>query len=76
MCQNADIGPVHSEGHPHMLVHPIVGKDLGLIRVLEGNLARLTQRVPTMRIEHIPCNHAGVCCGGSIGVATSFHMSG
>ena len=25
-----------------------------MIRVLEGKLARLTQRVPTLRIEHIP----------------------
>ena len=36
-----------------MFVHPIVGEDLGLIRVLEGNLAKLTQRVPTLWIEHI-----------------------
>ena len=25
-----------------------------MVRVLEGKLARLTQRVPTIRIEHIP----------------------
>ena len=25
-----------------------------MIRVLEGKLAKLTQRVPTLRIEHIP----------------------
>ena len=37
-----------------MFVRPVIGKDLGLIRVLEGKLARLTQRVPTLRIEHIP----------------------
>ena len=37
-----------------MFVHPIVGEDPRLIRVLEGKLARLTQRVPTLRIEHIP----------------------
>ena len=54
MCQNADIGPVHPEGHPHMFVRHVVGEDLGLIRVLEGKLARLTQRVLTIRIEHIP----------------------
>ena len=54
MCQNADIGPVRPEGHPRMFVHPVIGKDSGLIRVLEGKLARLTQRVPTLRIEHIP----------------------
>ena len=53
MCQNADIGPVCPEGHPHMFVCPIIGKDLGLIRVLEGKLDRLTQRVPTLWIEHI-----------------------
>ena len=47
-------GPVHPEGHPHMYVHPILGEDQGLIRILEGKLARLTQRVPTLRIEHIP----------------------
>ena len=53
MCQNADIGPVRPEGHPCMFVHPVIGEDLGLIRVLEGKLARLTQRVPTLQIEHI-----------------------
>ena len=37
-----------------MFVHPILGEDQGLIRVLEGKLARITQRVPTLRIEHIP----------------------
>ena len=37
-----------------MFVHPVLGKDQGLIMVLEGKLARLTQRVPTLRIEHIP----------------------
>ena len=54
MCQNADIGPVRPEGHPRMFMRPIVGEDQGPIRVLEGNLARLTQRVPTIQIEHIP----------------------
>ena len=54
MCQNADIGPIHPEGHPLMFVRPIIGEDPGLIKVLEGKLARLTQRVPTLRIEHIP----------------------
>ena len=54
MCQNADIGPVRPEGHPRMFVHPVVGEEPGLIRVLEGKLARLTQRVPTIWIEHIP----------------------
>ena len=53
MCQNVDIGPVRPEGHPCMFVRPIIGEDLGLIRVLEGKLARLTQRVPTLQIEHI-----------------------
>ena len=37
-----------------MYVRPILGEDQGLIRVLEGKLARLTQRVPTLHIEHIP----------------------
>ena len=37
-----------------MYVCPILGEDRGLIRFLEGKLARLTQRVPTLRIEHIP----------------------
>ena len=37
-----------------MFVRPVIGEDLGLIRVLEGKLARLTQRVPMIRIEHIP----------------------
>ena len=36
-----------------MFVHPAVGEDPRLIRVLEAKLARLTQRVPTLRIEHI-----------------------
>ena len=54
MYQNVDIGPVRPEGHPRMFVHPVIGEDPGLIRVLEGKLARLTQRVPTLRIEHIP----------------------
>ena len=54
MFQNADIGPVFPEGYPHMFVRPVVGGDPGLLSVLEGKLARLTQRVPTIRIEHIP----------------------
>ena len=37
-----------------MYVRPVLGEDEGLIRVLEGKLARLTQRVPTLWIEHIP----------------------
>ena len=37
-----------------MYVCPVLGEDRGLIRVLEGKLATLTQRVPTLRIEHIP----------------------
>ena len=37
-----------------MYVHPVAGEDHGLIRVLEGKLAKLTQRVPALRIEHIP----------------------
>ena len=36
-----------------MYVRPILGEDQGLIRVLEGKLARITQRVPTLQIEHI-----------------------
>ena len=31
----------------------VVGEDPLLIRVLEGKLARLTQRVPTLWIDHI-----------------------
>ena len=54
MCQNADIGPFRLEGHPRMFVHSVMGEDQGLIRVLEGKLASITQRVPTIRIEHIP----------------------
>ena len=53
-CQNANIGPVLHERHPCMYVRPVLGEDQGLIRVLEGKLARLTQRVPTLWIEHIP----------------------
>ena len=54
MCQNTDIGPVRPEGNPRMFVRPAVGGDLGLIQVLEGKMVRLTQRVPTIQIEHIP----------------------
>ena len=53
-CQNADIGPVHCAVYPCMYVCPVLGEDQGLIRVLEGKLATLTQRVPTLRIEHNP----------------------
>ena len=51
---NADIGPVRPEGHPRMYVLLVLGEDQGLIRVLEVKLTRLTQRVPTLRIEHNP----------------------
>ena len=51
---NADIGPVRPEGHPRMYVLLVLGEDQGLIRVLEVKLTRLTQRVPTLWIEHIP----------------------
>ena len=37
-----------------MYVHPVLEEYQGLIRVLEGKLSRLTQRVPTLQIEHIP----------------------
>ena len=37
-----------------MYVCPVLGEDQGLISVLEGKLAKFTQRVPTLRIEHIP----------------------
>ena len=37
-----------------MYVHPVAGEDHGLIRALDGKLSRITQRVPTLRIEHIP----------------------
>ena len=37
-----------------MYVRPVAREDQGLIRVLEGKIARITQRVPTLRIEHIP----------------------
>ena len=36
-----------------MYVRPVLGEDHDLIRVLEGKLARLTQRVPTLHIERI-----------------------
>ena len=36
-----------------MYVRHVAREDHGLIRVLDGKLARLTQRVPTLRIEHI-----------------------
>ena len=54
MYQNEDIGPVRPDGHSHMFVRPVIGEDPRLIRVLEGKLARLTQRVPTLWIEHFP----------------------
>ena len=37
-----------------MYVHPILGEDQGLIRVLKGKLARITRKLPTLWIEHIP----------------------
>ena len=51
MLKNVDIGPVLPIGNPRMYVQPVAREYHGLIRVLEGNLARLTQRVPTLRIE-------------------------
>ena len=54
MCQNADIGPVCPVGHPRTFVRPVAGGDPGLIRVLEMKLGRLTERVPMIRIEHLP----------------------
>ena len=51
MFKNADIGPVFPIGNPCMYVRPMAGEDHGLIRVLEGKLAKLTQRVPTLHIE-------------------------
>src|SRR5713226_9088781 len=54
MCQNADIGPVRPEGHPRTFVRPVAGGDPGSIRVLEAKLGRLTERVPTIRREHLP----------------------
>ena len=53
MFKNGDIGPVLPVWHPCMYVRSMAGEDHGLIRVLEGKLAKLTQRVPTLRIEQI-----------------------
>ena len=36
-----------------MYVCPVLREDQGSIRVLEGKLARLTQKVPTLQIDHI-----------------------
>ena len=41
----------------------MAGEDHGLIRVLEGKLARLTQRVPTLRIEQIHAIMQGLVVG-------------
>ena len=54
MFKNEDIGPVRPIGHPHMYVRPVAGEDHDLIRVLEGKLTRLTQRVLALCIEQIP----------------------
>ena len=35
-------------------MRPTQGGDQSILRVLEGKIARLTQGVPTMRIERIP----------------------
>ena len=53
MFKNADIGLFFPVGHPRMYVRPVAGEDHGLIRVIDGKLARFTQRVPTLRIEQI-----------------------
>ena len=37
-----------------MYVRQFGGEDLILVKVLEGKVARLTKRVPTLCIEHIP----------------------
>ena len=37
-----------------MYVRPIPGGDQGLMRVLNGKLGRMTQRVQTIRIDQIP----------------------
>ena len=37
-----------------MYVRPVPGGDRGLLRVIEGKMARMTQRVLTIRIEQIP----------------------
>ena len=54
MCQNADIGPVHPVGHPRTFIRPVARGDPGLIMVLKEKLGRLTERVPTIWIEHLP----------------------
>ena len=53
MFKNAYIGLVLPVGHPRMYVRLVEREDHGLIRVLEGKLVRLTQRVPTLRIDQI-----------------------
>ena len=54
MFKNADVGHVLPNGHPRMYVQPMAGECQGLMRVLEGKLAKLTQGVLTIRIEHNP----------------------
>ena len=36
-----------------MFVWPVPGGDQGILRFLEGKLARMTQGVPTIRIERV-----------------------
>ena len=52
-CQNVDIGPVLPARHPHIYVRLMLREDQGLIRVFEGKMSWLTQRVPTLHIDHI-----------------------
>ena len=51
----AYIGPVRPDGHPRTYVRTVDGaSDEAMLRVIEGNLARLTHDVPSLRMERIP----------------------
>ena len=38
------------DGSPRIFVHPVQGGDQGMLRVLEGKIARMAQGIPTIWI--------------------------
>ena len=51
---NVDVVPMRPDGNTRTFMWPVQGGDDSLLHVIEGKMVRITQYVPTLRMDHIP----------------------
>ena len=50
----ANVGPVRPDGYPRTFMRPVqAGGDDNMLHVIEANLSKITQDVPTLQIDWI-----------------------